>query len=558
MILLKRGSSINCFTWPLSLWLRKQSILAAFCNKCLLYFLVFSFAFLFGEEELQPDLTVAIPMRDGVLLPTDLYFSPGQNGKLPCILLRSPAGRKAKTWLHLAKLSQKGYVVAIQDTRSAQDKEGKTIPFLADGWGALQDGYDTVEWLAASEYTNGKVGTIGFSALGITQQMMAPSAPPSLKCQYIGVAAGCLYHHATYVGGQLLKNQVEGWLSLYAKDPIVYNFLRSQPRYNEFWSLFNSLSMAHRVTTPAIHYGGWFDIFLKGTIDSFVARQEGGAEGARGQQKLLIGPWTHHWPEKTDLGDFNMPENARRMPEAFSPERWFDYHLKSFNNEVDKVPAVTYYVMGPLDGSPSIGNEWRTAESWPVPAEKVDYYLSSEKSLSRQLPEKNHSYGYCHDPSNPVPTVGGRNLFLASGPKDQSLLERRDDMVVFTSEPLEADLEITGDIVAFLHVASDAVENNVVVRFCDVYPDGRSILISDALVNVIGPVVGEPVEVAVDLWPTSLIVARGHYLRVSVSGSNYPKYEIASSGSGNVAHHQLHVGQKYPSRIIFPVVVTPK
>jgi len=497
-------------------------------------------------------------MRDGVELLTDLYLCPSQNIKHPCILLRSPAGRKAEPWLHFAQLAHKGYVVAIQDTRSAQDREGKTIPFLADGWGTLQDGYDTVEWLAASEHTNGKVGTIGFSALGITQQMLAPSAPPSLKCQYIGVSAGCLYQHATYIGGQLLKNQVEGWLGLYARDPAVYNFLCDHPHYNEFWSSFNSLSMAHRVTTPAIHYGGWFDIFLKGTLDSFVARQERGAEGARGKQKLLIGPWVHRWPETMELGDFEVPENARQMPEAFLPERWFDFHLKDINNAVDEIPAVTYYVMGPLDGSSSVGNEWRTSDRWPIPAESVPFYLCQDQRLDRQLPLAQHSYRYAYKPNNPVPTLGGRNLFLVSGPKDQQSLESRGDVVLFTSEPLDCDLEITGEIIALLYVTSDAVENNVALRFCDLYPDGKSILISDAICRVKGPVKENPVEVRLDLWSTSLIVAKGHRLRVSLSGSNYPKYENIPADVSEVVHHQIHVGQKYPSRIILPIVAPGK
>lgn len=504
---------------------------------------------------IEPDLTISIPMRDGTALPTDLYFPSEQKANLPCILLRSPAGRRSETWLHYADLAQKGYLVAFQDTRSAHDKEGKTIPFLADGWGELQDGYDTVEWLAASEYTNGKVGTIGFSALGITQQMLAPSAPPSLKCQYIGVAAGSLYQHAAFVGGQLLKNQIEGWLSHYAKDPAVLNFLRSNPHYNEFWNRFDTLKMAHRVSVPAIHYGGWYDTFLKGTIDSFLARQEGGGRGARGRQKLLIGPWIHHWPEIMQFGDFSLPENARAMPQAFAPENWFDYHLKDESHALEELPAVTYYVMGPLDGSSNAGNEWRRADSWPVPSEKVPFYLSLGRDLALQVPEEDGFYGYRHDPENPVPTLGGRNLFLASGPKDQRPIERREDVVLFTSEPMSSDLEITGEISAVLYLASSAVENNVAVRFSDVYPDGKSILISDGVTKFTAPSKDQPSAVEVDLWSTSLVVAKGHRLRISVSGSNYPKYEhpIEADGQPKLSHLKLHVGQKYPSRIILPI-----
>lgn len=531
-------------------------------EKYLVCLFVFCFTFLSADVPLDPDLTIGIPMRDGTILPTDLYFPPDREVKHPCILMRSPAGRKEYPWRAYAALAQRGYVIAIQDTRSAQDKAGRTIPFLADGWGVLQDGYDTVEWLAYSAYTNGQIGTIGFSALGITQQMLAPSAPPSLKCQYIGVAAGCLYHHAVYPGGQLLKSQVEGWLGLYAKDPAVYGFLRSQPYYNEFWSKFNTLSVAHQVTAPAIHYGGWFDIFLKGTLDSFAARQERGAEGARGKQKLLIGPWAHLWPHSMDLGDFKVPENARQMPEAFHPTLWFDHYLKGMKNHVEAMPPVTYYVMGPLDGSAQVGNEWRTADRWPVPADAVPFYLGEDHQLVVDVPAKHQAYAYRHALNAPVPTVGGRNLFMESGPKDQRSIEERDDVLVFTSQPLEEDLEVTGEIIAKLYVSSDAPESDVVVRFCDVYPDGKSILMADGICKVKSHGLQAPFEMHFDLWSTSFIAAKGHSLRISISGSNYPKYErntsdeltpFARDDSG-IVHNQIHLGEKYPSRLILPIV----
>ncbi len=225
-------------------------------------------------QDLIPNETIQIPMRDGFLLPADVYLPDVNAEKLPCILLRSPAGRKAPSWQNFALLAKLGYAVVIQDTRSAVDVEGKTMPFWSDGWGKDQDGYDTVEWLAKSAYTNGKIGTVGFSALGITQLLMAPTAPPALKCQYIGVAASSLYHHGIFPGGQLLKHQVESWLGLYAKDTSVLNHVCNQPFYNYFWSHFNCLPHANRVKVPGFLYGGWYDTFIQGTIDAFVARQQ--------------------------------------------------------------------------------------------------------------------------------------------------------------------------------------------------------------------------------------------------------------------------------------------
>ena len=216
-----------------------------------------------SADELKPDVTVMIPMRDGTQLPTDLYLPSPHSRGLPCILLRSPAGRTSY-WIDFAKLAQEGYVVAIQETRSALDSEGKTFPFVADGWGTLQDGYDTVEWLAHSPYTNGKIGTWGASSLGITQLLMAPANPPHLKCQYILVAAASIYHHGLFPGGQLLKNQAEGWLGHYAHDTGVLSYVTQRPFYNDFWQQLNSLEGPHRVQVPGCILEDGMIPFFKG------------------------------------------------------------------------------------------------------------------------------------------------------------------------------------------------------------------------------------------------------------------------------------------------------
>lgn len=522
---------------------------------------VVNFSYLHSEEP-RPAVTVLIPMRDGMLLPTDLYRPPDQRGqKHPCVLIRSPAGRKSPFALHYISLTQAGYVVAIQDTRSALDPEGKTFPYKSDGWGILQDGYDTVEWLAKSPYTNGMVGTVGVSALGITQHMMAPSSPPSLKCQYIGVAPGSLYHHALFPGGQILKTLVEGWLGLYARDCGVFAFVSNQPIYNDFWEDYDTYRVAYRIEVPAVHYGGWYDIFLQGTIDAFVARQERGGPGAKGKQKLLIGPWTHFWPLKTSFGDFEVPKEGMAPPVDLSERRWLDYHLKGIENEIDKISPVTYYVMGPFDENYSSGHVWRQADTWPVPSEETLFYLSTDKGLvENRVPQKDGVFTYHHDPRDPVPTIGGRNLFLESGPKDQRPIEQRDDVLVFTSKPLPEDIEVTGQIRAKLNFSSNKEDTDVVVRLTDVYPDGRSIIICDGIRRV-GIERLSTREIEVDLWSTSYVFAKGHCIRVSIASSNYPKYECnrnvgfigCHSGNFSIAENRIHVGKRHPSHIILPI-----
>lgn len=522
-----------------------------------------------AADELKPNFTVMIPMRDGTELPTDMYVpSECEIGSCPCVLLRSPAGRRSPPWLGYAALSRLGFVVAIQDTRSVIDVEGKTLPYMSDGWGKHQDGYDTVEWLAKSAFTNGKVGTVGFSALGITQLLLAPSAPPSLKCQYIGVAASSLFHHGIFVGGQVLKNQVEGWLGLYARDPGVHGFVHSQPFYNEFWESLDTVRVSDRVQVPAVHYGGWFDTFIQGTIDAFVARQENGGPGARGKQKLLIGPWTHHWPATMRLGDFEVPKGAEAPPVDLSVNRWLDFYLKGIDNGVDKTSEVIYYVMGPFDGSPSSGNCWRQTDKWPVPSVATNFYLTADKKLSEKNSHEQKDFAFNYDPHNPAPTIGGRNLFLEAGPKDVRKIEAREDALVFTTDPLTEDVEVTGRVTASLFFSSDQKDTDVVVRLTDVYPDGRSILIADSIYRtgmkegLKSASANSPFKVDLDFWSTSIVFAKGHSIRISITGSNYPRFEKNSnvgliggnSGHVAIAHNKIHVGGNWLSHLTLPIV----
>lgn len=525
----------------------------------------------FAGEENLPTLTVEVPMRDGTILLTDLYLPSPESRNIPCVLLRSPAGRRQDFFLGITELAKAGYAVAIQETRSVLDKEGKSLPFISDGWGKLQDGYDTVEWLAKSPYTNGKIGTWGPSALGITQLLMAPAAPPHLKCQYMVVAAASLYHHGLYPGGKLLKHQAESWLGIYAPDTGVLNYVCQKPHYNEFWSQLDSLAVADRVNVPGIHIGGWYDTFLEGTLSGFTSRQYRGNEGAKGKQKLVVGPWTHFWPQSKKLGDFEVPPAGYQPPYDISAKLWFDYYLKDIQDGIEDLPPVIYYVMGPFDGTPSSGNIWRTADTWPVPAEETPFYLTSEGKLESTRPDAG-KVSYRHHPHRVIPTLGGRNLFLESGPVDQKSIENRDDILVFTGPVLQEDLEVTGPLSAVLYFSSNRKDTDIVVRLCDIYPDGRSILVSEGVYRTgvmnfdkcrSGQISEECIqEISIDLLATSLVFAEGHAIRISVSSSNYPRYEKnmnvgllgAHTGKFEIAENTFYTGDRHPSRLILPIV----
>ncbi|GAB4231924.1 MAG: CocE/NonD family hydrolase [Chlamydiales bacterium] len=520
-------------------------------------------SFVLIAEEQQPAYTLYIPMRDGVALPTDIYLPSGKETGLPCVLVRTPAGRTRYKDVFVP-LTKAGYAVAIQDARSYLDPEGKTMPCVHDAWGDLKDGYDTVEWLGKSELTNGKIGTMGFSAMGIMQLLMAPAAPPSLTCQYIGVAPASMYHHAMFLGGQLLKHQVEGWLGYYAKHPSILDFVHRQREFSPFWEGLDTTKVAHLVQSPAIHYGGWFDTFCQGTIDAFVSRQENGGDGARGRQKLIMGPWGHFYPLVDKIGDFSVPETGKQPPFDFSPLRWFDHYLKGLDNGADKIPNVIYYVMGPFDGTPSKGNLWRTADKWPVPAKETSLYLTASHHLDEHTCNESATYEYAYNPENPVPTHGGRNLFLESGPKDQSDIEKREDVVIFTSEELQEDTEVTGRIKAKVWFSTDCSDTDLIVKLCDVYPDGKSFLITDGICRLgsLPDQHGEPREVEVDLWSTSIVFAKGHKIRVLVTSSDYPRFEKNLNckkanhleKAWQIAHNKIHIGPNTPSCVILPIV----
>ncbi len=228
-----------------------------------------------------------------------------------------------------------------------------------------------------------------------------------------------------------------------------------------------------------------------------------------------------------------------------------------------ELPPVIYYTLGPLDGTEGVGNEWKTADSWPIPSKPRHFYLSSDHMLAPSEQKESHSVSFRYDPRNPVPTVGGRNLFIDSGPKDQREIEKRGDVIIFTTEPLKENLEVTGRIHASIYFETDKKDTDVVVRLMDVYPDGKSVLIVDGirrLSTVQGFKPGVPVKAGVDLWSTSQVFAKGHRIRVSISSSNYPQFDknynngVGPQADPEIAANTIHFGEKTPSKVTLPVI----
>ncbi len=513
--------------------------------------------------------TVMVPMRDGVRLATDIYL-PEAEGRYPVILLRSPYDRKLGEGI-AQDAARRGYVMVIQNTRGRFGSEGENLPFETDGWWRLRDGEDTVEWIARQPYCNGKIGTWGGSALGVTQYLLAGTGTKRIAAQHITVGAPSLYDGVVYWGGVFRKALIEDWLRISQFSPQALRIWTSHPTYDAYWRERDMTLRYRYASAPAIHIGGWYDILAQATIDAFVGMQIRGAPGARGKQKLLMGPWTHGvFQEKA--GELTFP-NANNPPStAHDIWKWFDHYLKGVDNGVDREPAVTYYVMGDVTDPGAPGNEWRTAERWPpVNATPTPFYLHPDRSLSRRKPEEGGTLSYAYDPKNPVPTVGGPRLTLPAGAFDQRRIEGRDDVLVFTSEPLREPLEVTGRVRMVLYASSDCPDTDFAAKLCDVYPDGRSFNICEGIIRarfregftkerLLEP--GKVYRFEIDLWSTSIVFNKGHRIRVHVTSSNAPAFDpnpntgerFRASESSRVAHNTIYMDSRRPSHILLPVV----
>jgi len=517
--------------------------------------------------------TYMVPMRDGVRLATDVYLPYKDYPAHGCILIRTPYDKDdIERYLEgqdyfIEDWVSNGWPFVIQDERGLYASEGNP-GYFED---SRLDGYDTVEWVAEQDWSNGKIATWGRSAFGINQIEMAGTNPPNLSCQYIGVATSNLYRDICYTGGELRKSFVDYAFSYSEED---FNRVLYNENLTDFWWRFTPEDK--QVSVPAILIGGWYDCFSQGTIDAFVDYQYNGEDGAKDNCKLIMGPWTHtqFGYNKTKTGDLTFPENQHDNFSKKMFEDMINQYTMDDGNDFDDWPTVSYYVMGDVDDLEAPGNIWKYSDYWPVDFNETRYYFHGEDLLDDTSPGNNNPITYTYNPLNPVSTRGGNNLVLSQGPKDQSLVENRNDVIVFTSEVLKKPIGVTGQIRAELYVSSDAIDTDFTVKLTDVYPDGRSMLIADGILRMRNRngfdhwefiEAGEIYKIEVDLWSTAYIWNEGHQLRVSISSSNSPRF-LANSNTGinihktiqnpsyKLANNTLHIDSDHPSCIVFPSV----
>ncbi len=518
-----------------------------------------------------PDGTVMVEMRDAVKLATDFYVPSGA-GPFPAVLIRTPYGKSAMDSIGDG-LRGVGIATIVQDLRGRFASEGTDCVFRCDGDGDLKDGYDTMAWLATLPAFDGHLVTWGGSALGIVQYMAASATPPALDAMWVAVGTPSVYEHAFYQGGAFRKELMENWLQGQGSSFFLQE-VKDHPAGDPFWNAVQTAPDFGDVKVPAVHEGGWYDIFAQGTIDAFVGYQHQGGDGAKGKQKLILGPWTHGGMRGTHQGQLDYPANAVDPPQKFENllSLWLSHHLGMSPDQaaIDAIPPVIYYVMGDVTDAAAPGNVWRSASDWPIPASPARWYLHPGNSLGPTCPPGGAEFvEYTYDPASPCPTLGGANLTIPAGPMDQSPVEQRPDVVLWSSESLSQPVEVTGRIRAHLFVSIDTPDTDLHVRLTDVYPDQRSMLVLDGALRLatrggfaseVPMTPGQIVEAVVDLWSTSIVFNKGHRIRLSVTSSNTPRFfpnpndgtRYGQSSVPQPVHVKIHHSAEYPSYVELP------
>ncbi len=512
---------------------------------------------------------VMVPMRDGVRLSTYLYLPTNQaGGPWPVLYEQRYADiRSAGTRKAYAKLAARGYVIASQNFRGAQKSEGTWVGYRALGWGELKDGYDSVEWLAKQPWSTGKIGTMGSSQAGFAQNFLAVTRPPHLVAQYMVDTGLSLFHEGYRIGGAtrpLRFKEMDAVCRVpqHNRDLLAEWF--AHPTYDDYWKQEDCTLHIDKMDVPCFTVGSWYDFMNVGSIESYIGRQHRGGPNSRGKQQLMIGPWAHGGAKDNKVGELTYPKNATFARDDHMI-RWFDHYLKGIDNGANDDAPVSYYVMGAVGEPDAPGNDWRIADDWPIPVTPTSYYLKPGGKLDGDKPAGDAPIAtFKADPVHPN-TIPVRAF---PGARDARPFEAQAEVRTFTTDTLAEPVEWTGKVTAEILLSSDAKDTDVIVRVCDVYPDGRSNLLIDYIRRVryrdgydrevfLEP--GKVARVAFDVGWISNIFNKGHKIRVTVAGTGSFFYEpnpntgepltLEPPSRTVTATNHLHPG----SRILAPV-----
>ncbi len=526
------------------------------------------------------------PMRDGIRLSNDVYL-PDELEAAPAVLVRTPYDNTRTDFVSWARrFTAHGYAFIVQDTRGRGDSDGIFTPWADD----FDDGYDTVEWVAAQPWCNGKVGMVGGSYMAWVQWTAAARRPPHLATLVTSGSPGRWFRDWPFRFGAFWAedyvewvNRISGrsyqpaelidWTDLHQhRQPRTMDVTlgRPMPHWQEcldhtsldaFWQRLAITGYEH-MDPPALHITGWFDACAPGEFHHFqeMVRHSPAAD----RQSLLLGAWGHYGACSTGQAmagalDFGLEASVDMQAIWLS---WFDRWLKEIPGE--PWPAVRYFAMG--------ANAWRTADAWPPSdAGQRAFYLNSDGMLTLDPAVGAASATFIYDPADPTPateTLSSAPLDEIS-PRDLAFLEHRSDLLVYSSELAHEAWEIAGPVHAVLHFSSSAFDTDVAVVLADVDPAGRSVLISHGILrapfraSLSDPtplVPGQRYELPIELADLGHVIQPGHRLRLIVASALFPYYHpnpntgasLGEEGDGEyaVATQTLFTGAATPSRLL--------
>ena len=533
------------------------------------------------------------PMRDGVKLAANL-FRPSDNGRLPTILMRTPYDKGTEITPQAQTFVDHGYNVMIQDVRGRWESEGSFSPFTQEA----PDGNDTIDWIAAQPWSDGKVAMTGGSYLGITSWRAATWNNPHLKAIFPVVSGDDDYRDRFYSpgGGMKWGHRLE-WVSENMRvpgyqppsfrsfiwtlperhsDQVVTgrstNLLQAvfdHPSYDAFWKNVSTRERLQSCKVPVFSVGGWYDNYVEGDLDAFSTLRK-----LTGVNRAVIGPWPHNMsiPFTTVSYGPDSGSSVRRFQLD-----WFDEWLKGKEVRAPSTPPLRIFVMG--------ANQWRDENEWPLErAIPAKFFLSSaghansmsgDGELTTSRERRNAQDRFVYDPKAPVQTLGGavccNQKVFPWGPLDQRPVEKRPDVLIYSTDVLKGDVEVTGPISLVLFASTSAPDTDFTAKLVDVYPDGRAINLTDGMIRTryrdgldkpkLLPNTGV-FKYTIDAGVTSNVFLKGHRIRLEVSSSNFPRFDrnpntgrpIADESTLATASQTVYHDRLHRSYLLLPVI----